>query len=156
MLPFFLYCDKNYFMRVKVLLLSLFLLIPFHAKSQDVGLKTGVAIGDLDQFFFGLFTQIPIERLLLFQPTFELGFGDNATSLFVSMDFLYRLRRNFSAGGGIGVLYNSFSGGGSKTDPSLSLFFNFRYPVRRTDIFWEIRAQLSDHSQLRLSFGFLF
>lgn len=143
-------------MRAKVLLLSLFLLIPFHAKSEDVGLKAGVAIGDLDQFFFGVFTPIPIERLLVFQPTLELGFGDNATSLFVSMDFLYRLRRNFSAGGGIGVLYNSFSGGGSKTDPSLSLFFNFRYPVRRTDIFWEIRAQLSDHSQLRLSFGFLF
>lgn len=141
-------------MRLKILIGSLFLLIPFYAKSEDLGLKAGVAIGDLDQFFIGFFTPIPLERLLLFQPSLELGFGDNATSLLVSMDFLYRLRRNFSAGGGIGVLYNSFSKGGSKTDPSLSLFFNFRYPVRRTDIFWEIRAQISDYSQLRLSFGF--
>jgi len=140
-------------MRAKIFLLSFILLIPFCAKSEDLGIKAGVAIGDLDQFFFGILTPIPLERLILFQPTLELGFGDHATSLFLSMDFLYRLRRNFSAGGGIGILYNSFSGGGSKTDPSLSLFFNFRYPVRRTDIFWEIRAQISDYSQLRLSFG---
>ncbi len=155
MLTFLLYCDKNYFMRVKILLLSLFLLIPFYAKSEDLGIKAGVAIGDLDQFFFGVFTPIPLERFLLFQPTLEFGFGDHATSIFLSMDFLYRLKRNFSAGGGLGILHNSFSGGGSKTDPSLSLFFNFRYPVKRTDIFWEIRAQISDCSQVRFSFGFL-
>jgi hypothetical protein len=140
-------------MRIKILILLIFL-TSIYLKSQDLGLKTGVAIGDLDQFFFGVLTPIPVEKLLIFQPTFDVGFGDNATSLFLSMDFLYRLRRNFSVGGGIGVLYNSFSRGGSKTDPSLSMFFNFRYPARRTDIFWEIRAQISNYSQLRLSFGF--
>lgn len=140
-------------MRAKVFFFFL-LMIPFYAKSEDLGIKAGVAFGDLDQFFFGILTPIPLERLLLFQPSFELGFGDHATSIFLSMDFLYRLRENFSAGGGIGILHNSFSKGSSKTDPSLSLFFNFRYPVRRTDIFWEIRAQVSDYSQLRLSFGF--
>lgn len=143
-------------MRAKVLFLALLFIIPSYARSEDVGIKTGIAIGDLDQFFFGVFTPIFLEDALLFQPTIELGFGDNATSLFVSMDLLYRLRRNFSAGGGIGVFHNSFSHGGSKTAPSLSLFFNFRYPLKRTDLFWEIRAQLSDYSQLRLSFGFLF
>ncbi len=142
-------------MRGKIFFLIILLLIPFYGKSEDLGIKTGVAIGDLDQFFFGIFTPIPLERPLLFQPTLELGFGDNTTSLFLSMDFLFRLKRNFSAGGGLGILHNSFSKGGSKTDPSLSLFFNFRYPVKRTDIFWEIRAQISDFSQVRLSLGFL-
>ncbi len=142
---------KNIF---PLFLVFLVLLFPFPSLSQDLGIKTGLAFGDLDQFFFGIFTPILLESSFYLQPTFEIGAGDNATTLYLSMDLLYRIRRNFSTGGGIGILYNSFSKREtSQTDPSLSLFFRFLYPLKRTDLLWEIRAQISDYSQIRLSFG---
>ncbi|MGQ9619058.1 MAG: hypothetical protein ACUVUG_08890 [Candidatus Aminicenantia bacterium] len=132
------------------------ILFPLSSNSEELGIKTGFAIGDLDQFFLGITTPIYLEKLLYFQPTLEFGAGDNAVSLYLSMDFSYRIRRNFSVGGGIGILYCDFSKRDfSQTDPSVSLFFQFKYPLRRSDIFWDFRAQISDYSQLRLSFGIL-
>jgi len=137
------------------------------AVTVDPGVRAGVSISP-DQLVVG--GQLSVRNLApdwTFDPSLELGLGDDVTVIAVNLDALYHLRLSGSdwspyVGGGLGVATMSWDDDldlhdRSDTDLGLNVVLGFRVPTRSGQHwFTELRLGVNDLPDLKLVGGFSF
>jgi opacity protein-like surface antigen len=137
------------------------------AVTVDPGVRAGLSLSP-DQFVFG--GQLSFQGLApdwTFDPSLELGFGDDVTVIAVNLDALYHLRLSGSdwrpyVGGGLGLAAVSWDNAHDLHDDSdnevgLNVVLGFRVPTRSGQHwFTEMRLGVGDLPDLKVVGGFSF
>jgi hypothetical protein len=155
-------------LRRALTLCALCALLPAAALAQGsstetaIGPRVGVSLTP-DQFVFGGQAIVgEIAPNLTFDPSLELGFGDNVTSVAMNFDVHYHFVVQNSkwrpyAGGGIGVGFFDFDSGGSETDVGANLVVGASAPTKGGNRFFgELRIGLGDLADLKMMVGWNF
>lgn len=153
-------------LRRALLVCALCALVPAAAHAQSsietgVGPRVGVSINP-DQFVFGGQAVIgEIAPNLTFDPSLELGFGDDITNVQLNFDGHYHFdlansRWRPYAGAGIGVAFYSWDGG-DDTEVSANLVVGAGAPTSSGNRFFgELRIGLDDLPDLKMMVGWNF
>jgi hypothetical protein len=159
-------------MSKNLLLVGLFLLLPVAAPAapaleMEFGPRAGISVSP-DQVFAG--GQLSLSGFApdwSFDPSLELGFGDDLTVIAVNLDGLYHLRLRGSdwrpyVGGGLGLAFASWDAppglrDHNDSDVGLNAVLGFRAPAgARHHWFTELRLGITDLPDLKVTGGFLF
>jgi hypothetical protein len=129
---------------------------------QGIGPRVGFSTGP-DQFVFGgQGTFGPIVENLTFDPSLELGFGDNTTTVAGNFDLHYHFHLNNSrwvpyAGAGATIINYSDDPGGSRTEGGGSLIVGAGAPTPSGNRFFgELKLGLGDVPGLKIMVGWNF
>lgn len=154
-------------LRRALILCALFALLPAAALAQTsletgIGPRVGVSINP-DQLVFGGQAIIgEIAPNLTFDPNVELGFGDDVTTVALNFDVHYHFVVQNSkwrpyAGGGIGVAFYNFDGGGDDSEVGANLVVGAGAPTKGGNRFFgELRIGLGDLPDLKMMVGWNF
>jgi len=159
-------------MSKNLLLIGLFLLLPVAAAAaptvaMDFGPRAGLSVSP-DQFVAG--GQLSFSGLApdwTFDPSLELGFGDDLTVIALNFDALYHLRLSGTewrpyVGGGLGIAFVSWDAppgvhDHNDSDVGLNLVLGFSVPAAsRHHWFTELRLGVGDLPDLKVVGGFNF
>lgn len=131
------------------------------AHGAVVGPRLGLSI-DPDQVHAGLaIYAADLSRNLVFQPSFDLGVGDELVGVAANMDFkcLFTQGRGHWSpylGGGPGLFYvNETNGNGSSTDVGMNFFGGMQAPTRSGSFFGEMRLGLMNNPDVKFTVGWL-
>jgi hypothetical protein len=154
-------------LRRALVLCALCALVPAAALAQGsietgIGPRVGVSINP-DQIVFGGQAIVgEIAPNLTFDPSLELGFGDDVTVVALNFDLHYHFDVTNSkwrpyAGGGIGVGFFSVDNGGSDTEVGANLVVGAGTPTSGGNRFFgELRIGLGDLPDLKMVVGWNF
>jgi len=154
-------------LRRALFLCALCALLPAAALAQGsietgIGPRVGVGIGP-DQVVFG--GQVIVGEIapnLTFDPSLELGFGDDQTTVALNFDLHYHFAVSNSkwrpyAGAGLGVAFFNFDGGGDETEVGANLVVGAGTPTKGGNRFFgELRIGVGDLPDLRMMVGWNF
>ncbi|MFQ6084242.1 MAG: hypothetical protein ACE5WD_12920 [Candidatus Aminicenantia bacterium] len=145
---------------------SLFSFFPLNSQQiGGFGPRIGFSAGTLTQVNLGFhFTIYEILERVNFQPNFEVGIGDNRTTLALGLEFLYMIKRpRFGpyVGGGVGINnYNwedRMGHGRSKTEASINLLTGIEKKLKRgSKGFFEIKIIVADITLAKFTVGYKF
>jgi hypothetical protein len=132
--------------------------------SIPLGVRIGYTADSFNQFHFGGHARVgEIVRNLAFQPSVELGLGDNVTLLAGNADIFYEFTElqtsdwAFYAGGGVVLSYIDVDPGGDDTNFGLDIAGGARYTVSQNKrLFGEVRIGLEDAPDFKISVGLTF
>jgi hypothetical protein len=154
-------------LRRALILCALCALLPAAALAQGametgIGPRVGVSVNPDQLLLGGQMIVGEIAPNLTFDPSLELGFGDNVTSVAMNFDVHYHFVVQNSkwrpyAGGGIGVGFFDFDNGGSETDVGANLVVGAGAPTKGGNRFFgELRIGLGDLADLKMVVGWNF
>jgi hypothetical protein len=128
------------------------------ASAQTAGVRAGVSV-DPDQFFVGghVETERLVDRVYL-RPNVEVGFGDDLTTIALNIEAVYKIpldrtQWTFYAGGGPGVNFYRFDGGGSNSQAGLNLLAGLEHD---RGFFFEVKGGAWDSPDLKFTAGYAF
>lgn len=138
---------------------------PGHAQDLRLtgyGVRAGASLDDLTQVLVG--GHLDLGRLatdVRLQPSFTVGFGDDALSLLLAGEAHYLFPVNHSespiepyVGGGIGLSHVDFDENGEDTEIALLVTGGIESPIRRwLRVFGEGRFVIADETTFRLEGG---
>jgi len=154
----------------RILVLAALLTLPATAHATSYGPRLGFSV-DPDQFVFGGQLMFPeVAENLSFDPSVELGLGDDLTIFSLNFDLHYHFDISGSnwrpyAGGGATISFISFDdddfpGGGdndSETEAGGGLVVGAGVPTRGGDRFFgELKLGLGDVPDLKMMVGWNF
>jgi len=132
------------------------------AKGNSIGPRLGFS-SNPDQFVFGGQLEfVDIAPKISVDPDLELGFGDHATTVQVSADFLYHFTIQNSSwspyvGAGPSIAFFDVDNGGSETDAGLNLVVGAAVPTKTNNHFFtEIKFGLGDIPDFKVLAGWQF
>jgi hypothetical protein len=158
---------KSLWAAVLALLLLPALALAASTVAVDPGVRAGISL-DPDQFVFG--GQLSFRGLApdwTFDPSLEIGLGDDVTTIAFNLDALYRMRLSGSdwspyVGGGLGLISVSHDEkpgvhDDTHNDAGLNAVIGFRVPTRGGQHwFTEMRVGIGDLPDLKVVGGFSF
>ncbi len=153
--------------RLSIVLLASFLILAFTSTGQaagnvSFGARAGLGLNP-DQFVVGLQASYgSVAKVFQFAPSFDIGFGDNMTTLVINGDFvlpfsLPRSSTRLYAGAGPTLGIYEPKGGGSDSEIGLTLVGGIMIPMASTNAYnLECRIGIGDVPDLRVLLGIAF
>jgi len=131
------------------------------ASAAGVGPRIGLTI-DPDQVHAGLHVHAAeLSRHVAFDPSFDLGAGDDLLLFAANFDFKYVFSNRLDRwrpylGGGPGLFVASYDGHDSNTDVGVSFIGGMQTATRRGYFFGEMRLGLVDSPDVKFTAGWIF
>lgn len=151
--------------KTALLLVLLSLSCPAVALANGWGPRVGVAV-DPDLIQFGLHADLGnLSQHVTFQPSGELGVGDDLTVISLNMDFAYRFTNRWDVwspylGGGMGVHFINYDNGfrdGDDTDTGASVLGGIQRGLGNgSRFFLETKLGIFDSPDVRFTAGWTF
>ena len=132
--------------------------LPSQAAAQGLGVRAGVS-ADPDQFYVGPhYESAALVDRLHFRPNAELGFGDNATTIALNFEFVYRMPVSnlWSLYAGAGPALNIFSFDlGTEDDVETGGGLNVLFGAQtERGLFFEVKPGAIDSPDLKFSVAY--
>jgi len=129
--------------------------------AAGLGPRVGLSI-DPDQVHAGLHVHAAeLSRNVAFDPSFDLGAGDDILLFAANFDFKYVFAKGMDRwrpflGGGPGLFVSNYDGSGSNTDVGVSFVGGMQTATRRGYFFGEMRLGLVDSPDVKFTAGWIF